>query len=61
MSSKRAVVHFHHPLPPIGMAVCETPDGEELTLYPEDVPEHDLMTHWVTAAEGSYVATEDCR
>ena len=33
----------------------------ECTIYPEDVPEWDRMTTWITATEGSYVELAERR
>jgi len=37
-------------------------DGpDELTLFPADAEEFELMTTWLTAREGSYVALSEMR
>lgn len=33
----------------------------ECTIYPADAEGMDLMTRWITAAEGSFVRLEDVR
>ena len=36
-------------------------DGEECTLFPECVPEEDLVTHWITAEDGAFVDLAEMR
>ena len=33
----------------------------ECTIYPFDAPDADLVTQWVTAAEGSFVGLDEMR
>lgn len=35
--------------------------GTECTIYPDEAAGLDLMTRWITAAEGSYVSLDDAR
>jgi hypothetical protein len=39
--------------------VTATEDGVELTMYPPNATGLDLMTRWLTAAEGSWVSLVD--
>lgn len=41
--------------------VVETRDGRQCTIYPTDVSEEDLVTTWVTAEEGAFVALDEMR
>ena len=36
-------------------------DGEECTLFPECVPEEDLVTRWITAEDGAFVDLAEMR
>jgi hypothetical protein len=33
----------------------------ECTIYPFDAPDRERVVHWITAAEGSFVALEELR
>jgi hypothetical protein len=36
-------------------------DPTECTVYPRDCAEEELLTRWLTAAEGSYVSLDEMR
>jgi hypothetical protein len=36
-------------------------DGEECTLFPAGCDDQVLLTHWITASEGSFVDLADMR
>jgi hypothetical protein len=60
----RAVADYHRPYgPPVLLSTVvhyeDAPD--ECTLYPRDATEAELVTTWLTAREGSFVALEDMR
>lgn len=49
---------------PAGLvSVVETHDDapDECTIHPVDVPDHELMTTWMTAQDGSFVSLDDVR
>jgi hypothetical protein len=41
--------------------VVETPDGDQCTIYPVHADEMELVTTWISAGEGSYVALQAMR
>lgn len=73
MSSKSAADDFAHPpgrVPPAGDNGAPVLDSRivvgrdrpaECTLFPARATDHDLMTHWLTAREGSFIPVEECR
>ena len=36
-------------------------DSTECTIYPTDVSEIERTTHWITAADDSFVSLAECR
>lgn len=69
MSSKRATARYvpgrNEPpryAPRLASTVLLDPDeAAECTIYPPDIDKHKLVTHWVTAKEGSFLNVEDAR
>lgn len=50
------------PDPDVRAKLEECEDGpDELTMYPADIGEYDLVTTWITAREGSFVALSAMR
>ncbi|MFB6104952.1 MAG: transcriptional regulator [Halobacteriaceae archaeon] len=49
---------------PVGLAaeiVVARHGPAECTLFPPDATDLELMTHWITAREGSFASLEDMR
>lgn len=49
------------PQPLVAEVVSTDSHGLECTIFPEDAEGLDLMTRWITADEGAFVALEDVR
>lgn len=41
--------------------IVDYPDGSACTIFPRGATEADLVTTWITAEEGSFLALDDAR
>jgi hypothetical protein len=54
--------NLSHPAAELRAEIVEYDDApNECTIFPTDAQEWELMTRWITAAEGSYVDLEAMR
>lgn len=47
--------------PALEYAIVESDRGPQCTIYPAECDPDEIVTHWLTAIEGSFVSVADVR